>query len=195
MSDLDATTDRQGGRSTTMVVVLALVFLTVLGASVGVILAKNNTGDNTASPPFDAASSAPAQPAPGASKTPGTAVPSKGAYPATTMEQCPQQLKDALGISGLTVVRAIRTDVSEAWICKGGDKLYYQGHKLGHPFEKAMSDTSICLSNVTKDGDVYVATNNADGKTTKYLVARDYLQITENGTVKFNERGTDHWGQ
>jgi hypothetical protein len=197
MSDLDATTGRPSGRSTTLVVVLALVFLTVLGASVGVILAKSNgSGDDTGGArPSDAASSAPPQATPGTSKAPGGGS-SGGAYPGTTKDQCPKQTRDATGIANLTVVRSIQTERSEAWICRSPDnKLFYQGHRRGKPFTAAMSDDSICLSDVTKDGDAYVATNvGSDGATTKYYVGRDYLKITVNGKDDTNERSTDRWG-
>jgi hypothetical protein len=201
MSDLAADPDRQGGRSTTLVVVLALVFLTVLGASVGVILAKsNNEGTGSASPSFDAESSTPAQVTPGASKTAGNSTAGTGAsggsYPPVKMDVCPQQLKDKVGIPELTVVRAIQTSRSEVWICKAPNgKLFYQGHIRGEAFTAAFTANSICLGDVKPEGDVYVATNAAgDGRTTKYYVARDYLKIIENDVVKINETGTEHWG-
>ncbi|GIJ52164.1 hypothetical protein Val02_90500 [Virgisporangium aliadipatigenens] len=197
MSELDATADRPGGRSTTFVVVLALVFLTVLGASVGVILAKSKgAGDsNTGAPPFDAASSAPPQATAGASKAPGGGS-SGGGYPAAVKDQCPKQTRDATGIANLIAVRSIVTDKSEAWICKSPDnKLFYQGHRRGKPFTAAMSNDSICLSDVTRDGDAYVATNvGNDGATTKYYVGHDYLRITINGRDDSNERAIDRWG-
>jgi hypothetical protein len=157
---------RRGGGLTALL--LAVLFLAVLGASVGIVAGlqvnkhraaadQSDTGGDRSTPPPD--SSSPAQTSGG----PG----------------CPPvSVRDAK-VDSLVQVRYILTERSEAWICRdpaGG--LWYQGHDRSGPLD---SDThGILLKDVQKrDDGVYVATNAKDG--TRYLVYDDKLVIERSG--------------
>jgi hypothetical protein len=181
MSDHHSSYDEPAGRSSAVAVVLAAVFLTLLGAMVGVIIGttQKNGGTNVANQ-----SPGPTGPSPAVTVTEtapsgnnggggGTRAPNPGkTYPPTTKDDCPKQTDEKAGIN-LTRVLYVRTDHSEAWICEGGGDVYYQGHTLDKPFPAATSQTSIFLSGVHYEAGVY----SADNAGTRYLVSREELVI------------------
>ena len=190
MSDFD---DEPRGRSATGAVVIAVIFLALLGTGVGLVLGSQAKKDDD---PVDRAGAEPSVTAsaqPTASDTPKptatttTRPPTTGGtYRPTTRDRCPQQTEEAAGTT-LTVKRYVKTNRSEAWICSGNGKTYYQGHVLDSSFRGATTDTTIFLTNVTYEAGVYVA-NNGD---TKYFVSAETLRIEKNGNVLSDEEVVD----
>jgi hypothetical protein len=106
-------------------VLLAMMFLTIIGGSGGWLAAERQKQHHTAA----AATESPL-PAPSTPESPSPSpVPSASPAPA----RCPKHSETVSGISPLVELLYIRTDQSEAWICQDGKgALYYQGH-LGQP--------------------------------------------------------------
>jgi hypothetical protein len=195
MSDIDA---EPRSRSATGAVIIAVIFLAVLGTGVGIVLGtqqKNRDRDNasnnstaTASPsptvtvtqtndPTDGATS-------GGTKTkPPTNTKS---YRPTTRDDCPQQTDEAAGTS-LTVKLYIKTNRSEVWICEGGGRLVYQGHVLGSGFPSATSSSTLFIGTVNYEAGIYGAQNGD----TRYLVSPERLRIVKNGDEISNEPAVD----
>ena len=110
-------------------------------------------------------------------------------------KRCPQHTEAQAGAGQLTEVLYLHTAQSEVWICKDGDgTLYYQGH-TGAPGEDLQEKVNaLFLTDVQKEGDNgYVATNtDSSGAVTKYHVkpkrlVKEYLNyqspkpsVTEN---------------
>jgi hypothetical protein len=197
MSEFDAHRPSRG--RSTLAVVVAVVFLAVLGGAVGVILgtSKNRAadGDSTANgtPTEAPTGQVGSQVGSGTAGGTGPKNPTKTpttpkTYPATSLNKCPQQTVDAAGTE-LTVVLAIRTDRSEVWICKSGGKLYYQGHIIGRDFPAANSNNSL-FRDATNEGGTYVA-RNAD---TTYYVTTAKLRIEKNGKVESDETVRESFG-
>ena len=186
MSDFD---DEPRGRSATGAVVIAVIFLALLGTGVGLVLGsqhKKDDGGNQAAEPSQTATAQPT--ATGTPKATGTTRPptTGGSYRPTTRDKCPQQTEEAAGTT-MSVKRYIETDRSEVWICTGGGKTVYQGHVLGASFRGATTDTTIFLTSVTFEANVYIANNGE----TNYLVGTETLRIEKNGNVQSNEEVVD----
>lgn len=92
---------------------------------------------------------------------------------AVTSVPCPQPTIDAVRAEGkpgdLTQVIYVQGATTEgrraeAWICLDSDgALYYQGHELSGPFDRARSNSTLLLGagiegSVTLEGDTYVGT-------------------------------------
>lgn len=188
MSDFD---DEPRGRSATGAVVIAVIFLAILGTGVGIVLGaqhKNSERDNAANESSPTATAttptgpATSNPTPTNTKTPT----GNKSFRPTTRDKCPDQTVEAAGTS-LNVKRFIKTNRSEVWICTGGGKTYYQGHQLGTAFNGATTNTSLFLSTVAPEGDVFIA-NNGD---TNYIVGKEFLRIEKNGNVISDEEVVD----
>jgi hypothetical protein len=173
---------RSGGTVFAQVLVAAL-FLAVIGGSVGLVLGlRDNAG--TGKPGADRGSSSPADnqgqgsgQSPSPSDTPGSSASPSGSA-------CPQQAVTAAGQGALVRLLYIQTATSEVWICQDtqGD-LFYQGHR-GQPGEALVEGTNaLFLTQVAPEGDGYVATNpkGTNGITT-YHVTRQDLKIDNPGT-------------
>jgi hypothetical protein len=194
MSDIDT---EPRSRSATGAVIIAVIFLAILGTGVGIVLgtqAKNrDPGDNVANN-----STATTSPSPTVTVTQTTDPGNNGGgeatgtrtrnptntktYRPTTKDDCPQQTDEAAGTQ-LSVKLYIRTSSSEVWICQGGGKLVYQGHLNGRSFPSATSDTSLYIGSVYYEAGVYAATN---GNTTYYASA-ERLRREKNGVEESNE--------
>jgi hypothetical protein len=108
-----------------------------------------------------------------------------------TGKRCHEVTERDAKVGALIEVRYIKTNRSEAWICRDpGGGLWYQGHLLSGPLDS--NDFSLLLSEVSKDGDTYVATNPKDG--TRYLVYADKLVIEQNGTRREPEMAVESTG-
>ena len=83
----------------------------------------------------------------------------------------------------MSVKRYIKTNLSEVWICTGGGKTVYQGHRRDKPFRAATSDDTLFIGSVRYEGGVYAATN---GDTT-YFVASTELRREKNGVEEATE--------
>lgn len=152
---------------------LALLFLAVIGGSTGVILGRTQ------------AKSAGAK---------GGATPSGGTeYPPPTQTQRPdpspsrepcldhtEQLARQQGSAGgLLVVLYIQTTASEAWICRdSAGRLWYQGH-TGTATDRDLVEhkNALFLSQVGEESGGYVATNPGTGTRTEYHVSRQKLVV------------------
>jgi hypothetical protein len=192
MSEIDA---EPRSRSATGAVIIAVIFLAVLGTGVGIVLGSqqknSDNGDNVANN-----TTATASPSPTVDETQTTDPGNTGGNTATRTRQptnnkshrpaskddCPQQTDEEAGTS-LSVVLYIRTNSSEVWICEGGGRTVYQGHLNGRPFPSATSDHSLYIGSVRYEAGVYAATN---GNTT-YYVSRERLRREKNGVEEANE--------
>jgi hypothetical protein len=186
MSDFD---DEPRGRSATGAVVIAVIFLALLGTGVGLVLGSQNKKD-------DGGNRAGDEPSVGVSATPsvtasatGTAKPTNTRPPSggtsfrpTVRDKCPQQTEETVGET-MSVKRYIRTTRSEVWICTGGGKTVYQGHQLGKPFTGATTNTTLFIGSVRFEAGIYSAVNGDH----EYFVGADRLRIEKNGTETDNE--------
>jgi hypothetical protein len=181
---------RGAGRAV-LLTLLAMVFLAVIGASVGYIAAvrtnataatgngnrNGHTGNRNNRNP-----------------TPTRNVP--GPPPEA---QCPgatvQAAKDHGSPGGLIPMIWVETDKSEAWICRdSAGRLWYQGHSKSAAEQKGASrepfvegKNSLFLTDVQTDGEGYVATNNTDQGTTTFHVSRNVLLIVHSDGKKENQ--------
>ena len=160
---------------------LAVVFLTVIGASVGYVLGAREARARAAdgdTPTPGVTSTTPVQRSPGnqTSAPPG---------PRACLDHTEQLARDRGSPGGLTEVMYLLTTGSEVWICKDtGGRLWYQGH-VRSAEEKAggsrgpliEGDNALFLSTVEREGEGYVATNTSGGGTTKYHVSVQELVI------------------
>jgi len=171
----------RGGLSTAGPLVLAVIFLAVLGAGAGFSLGT------LARDGHPTATSSTGTPPTGADQTPVTNVPATdGTPPTPSTVRCLAHTEQQAGVAPLSQVLYLHTADSEVWICQSaGGTLYYQGHK-GQPggtlTEKA---TALFLTTVEREGsDGYVATNTdpADGHVTKYHVTSRQLIIEDTVT-------------
>lgn len=163
---------------------LALVFLAIIGASVGVSVGYylagpggdgGGGGGQTQGPPTQ-------QPPPTETESPTP--PQERGCPTVTQAAAAQD-----GARGqLQLELYIRTKFSQVWICRDrADRLWYQGHRLtGEATDNlpaATSDNTLFLNTVEPFEDGYVATNRISGnRITYYRVTRTQLRIDNPGT-------------
>jgi hypothetical protein len=162
---------RRGSGGRIFAVFLAVLFLAVLGSSVGYLAGRQvqahrqaqETGDQTGGDQTGGDQSGGNTPAP---------TDTTSSRPAGT--HCPDASEKTAN-RDLIQVLYIKTSRSQVWICKDSDhKLWYQGHTGTDP--QFTDNNSILLHNVTDDGDgTYTATNDSDG--TKYIVSKKSLVI------------------
>lgn len=185
MSDFD---DEPRGRSATGAVIIAVIFLAILGTGVGIVLGSANkgNGDDRAGgepTPTATATDGPSASATGGGRPTNTKAPTGAkTYAPTTRDKCPEQTQEATGTT-MSVKRYIKTNRSEVWICTGGGKTVYQGHRLDKPFRAATSDDTLFIGSVRYEAGVYAATN---GDTT-YFVGPDSLRREKNGVEEATE--------
>jgi hypothetical protein len=162
---------RRGSGGRIFAVFLAVLFLAVLGSSVGYLAgrqvqthrqAQETGGDQTGGDQTGGNTPAATDTTP--SRLPGTHCPDVSERDASTQ---------------LVQVLYIKTQRSQVWICKdGGHKLWYQGHTGDDP--QFTDNNSILLPDVKDSGDgTYTASNGSDG--TKYIVSRKSLVIQQPG--------------
>jgi hypothetical protein len=190
MSDID---DESRGRSAAGAVIIAVIFLAILGTGVGIVLGSANKkeGENVGSG---------STPTPTVTQTTG---PTDSATPTGTKtrtptgtntdstvkpDECPRVTQERAGAS-LSVTIYIRTAKAEVWICSGGGRLVYQGHILGTPFTAATSNSTLFIGTVNYEAGVWAASNGA----TTYFVSRDRLRQEDNGVEKVNDPVVDRY--
>ncbi|HEU4423743.1 MAG TPA: hypothetical protein VFR67_14525 [Pilimelia sp.] len=177
-------------------VLIAAIFLAVIGASVGFVLAGRESQDNggAADGPDTVYTTPTAQPDdPPAAQPP----PPPDDDPLPVRDRCPRHTerwaKQAGSPGGLELKLYIRTDGSEVWICRdSAGTLFYQGHR-GSPGERLVEGkNALFLADVVADGDGYLATNRSGKQVTTYRVSTAQLVIeSPNGTTTEDVR--DHW--
>ena len=172
---------RRGG-PTAGPLLLAVIFLAVLGGGVGFslgTLAKHQ--HNTAATQGDQGGGQTGQDnstgqgnGTGGGNGTGTGGGQNGKKP------CPQHTVDQAGAGPLTQLLHLRTDQSDVWICQAEDgALYYQGHR-GPPGEDLVENKNALFlpSAQRENGNGYVATNtDQNGRITEYHVTADRLLI------------------
>ncbi|MFI7599022.1 hypothetical protein [Actinoplanes sp. NPDC049681] len=143
-------------------VVIATVFLSIIGMSAGFALGTRHEDARATS-------------SPNATDTPVQ----------DTSIECPPEMHQTalrLGITGrLIQVLRVRADATgtTVWICQDPDgKLYYQANRGGEEAKWVEGETALFLSDVTEDGNTYTA-KAADGNT--FVVNRSELRVTRNG--------------
>jgi hypothetical protein len=167
-------TARPAGRGGRRVVelLLAVVFLTVIGAAAGYVVGHKVRETRTGGPATEETPT-------GAATTTGAASATK-----TCLDVTERDAKSRFrSPGGLVQVLYIRTAKSEVWICRDkADNLFYQGHLLAageQPGNRApfTDDNSLILQTVSRDGTGYVAENSDGNGTTRYRVSAARLVI------------------
>ena len=150
-------------------VVIATVFLTIIGMSAGLVLGAR--AEQSAREP------APSTQQP-VSQEPVTRQPESGdGPPCPPQSQVQGRLVGAGGV--LRVVLQVRTASSTVWICADPDRrLYYHGNRGGENAEWNEGETALFLPGVVASGDGYRATaTDAQGRATVFEVTRQRLAI------------------
>jgi hypothetical protein len=150
-----------------MQVLVAAVFLAVIGGSVGLALGlrERDQGTSGAGDGGRAVQQTQEQQAPPDQPT-GQRSSSGGSSP-----PCEERIQRQAGRTDLVQVLYIQTKLSEVWICRDDSgALYYQGHRFG-------KNDRLFLTDVEQRGDGYVATNATGDGTTVYRVSRQQLVI------------------
>jgi hypothetical protein len=182
-------------------VLVAAIFLAVIGASVGFVLGGRdggNGGNGTAGGPSSPAYTTPdTQPDEQPNPQPPPPPPPQDNDPPPTRDRCPRQTerlaRQAGSPGGLQLKLYIRTDGSEVWICQdSGGTLFYQGHRGGPGQRLIEGQNALFLTDVVAEGDGYLATNRSGDRVTTYRVSTSQLVIDgRNGTTTEDVR--DHW--
>jgi hypothetical protein len=154
-------------------VVIATVFLSVIGLSAGLVLSSQHKDQGQGG--TTTTNTQPATP-------PGT--------PASTAEPCrdeTQAMGVRFGASGtLRIELVLRTQSSVVWICgDDGGRLYYHANRGGEKATWIEGKTALFLPNVQADGDIYRVTAT-DG--TRFTITAKRLEILhKDGTVEVQE--------
>ncbi len=165
-----------------LALLLALLFLAVLGASVGFVAGLQVNKHRAANEQSQSGGGD------GGTQSTGTPPPTGSA---SSGKRCQDVTERDAKVGALFEVRYIKTNRSEVWICRDSNGgLWYQGHILSGPLDS--NDFSLLLPKVRKDGDTYVATNEVDG--TRYLVYPDRLVIEQNGVRREPEMAVESTG-
>ncbi len=156
-----------GGRAV-VAVLLAVVFLTVIGSSVGYVLGSRVRDARSAGRTTPDGSD--------------TDTPTGKPCPRATEQDAVRRFKSQ---GGLVQVLYVKTDASEVWICRDRlENLFYQGHVMsqaergGGPREPFTDNNSLILQTVNPDDKGgYVAENSSGTRTTRYRVSTTRLRI------------------
>jgi hypothetical protein len=172
----------RAGRSSAGPLLLAVIFLAILGAGAGFSLGTLARDAHVSSPPtsnqpVQQVGTDPSTPAGNDSPSTQTGTPSDG-NPADS-RHCPRHTVELAGAGPLSLVLYLRTAQSEVWVCRSGDgTLFYQGHagQPGQPLYEG--STALFLKTIEREESTggYVATNtDPSGRVTKYHVTRQRL--------------------
>jgi hypothetical protein len=150
-------------------VVIATVFLSVIGLSAGLVLSSQHKDQGQGGTTTNSQPTTP----------PDT--------PASTAEPCrteTQTMGVRFGASGsLRIALKLRTAKSTVWICgDDGGRLYYHANRGGEKAKWIEGETALFLPDVQADGDTYRVTAT-DG--TQFTITAERLEIQhKNGTVE-----------
>jgi hypothetical protein len=156
----------RGGGVAFLQVLLAMLFLAIIGGTVGYLAGEQH---NKAHKSSSAGSSS--------ASTGGSKSAQSSGSPAGP-ERCPAHTEAQAGVQ-LTVVIHLHTTVgTDVWICKAADgTLFYQGRKAksGTDFNEGVN--ALFLRDVSYEGGEYVARNydSGNGSTTEYHVSEGRL--------------------
>jgi hypothetical protein len=176
-------------RSTAGPLVVAVIFLGVLGAGAGFSLGTLAHDAQVSASSSHTPPNAPTDQVGGTDQTPagngGQSSPSApdnspSAGNPTDSTHCPQHTIDLARSGRLSLVMYLHTADSEVWICRSGDgTLFYQGHagRPGQPLNEG--STALFLTAIVPEGAGYVATNTdpSNGHVTRYHVTSEKLVI------------------
>jgi hypothetical protein len=169
-------------------VVIATVFLTIIGMTAGYVLGERHRRDGQSQSAGQESTAGTGQ---GALTSGSTAAPE----PTISGTPCPdaaQQAAAARGVSGLSQILMIRTaNHSTVWICEDpSGQLYYQSHTRvnGQDAPLAQNVNGLFLPGVTSTDAGYVV---FDQKHNKFTVTRKHLQITFAATGKVETDDVD----
>jgi hypothetical protein len=142
-------------------VVIATVFLGVIGLSAGLVLSSQHKDQVQGG---------------GTINTPATSPPDT---PASTAEPCPKETQTMgvrFGAGGtLRIALKLRTQNSTVWICSDdGGRLYYHANRGGEEAKWIEGQTALFLPDVQADGDTYRVTAT-DG--TLFTITAKRLEI------------------
>jgi hypothetical protein len=163
----------RGGGGRLFAFLLAVVFLAVLGSSVGYLVGRQVNQHRLAGGPSE-----------GPGETPDTST-TNGTGPAVNGTACPKiSERDAVKAGspgGLAQIRYIETARSQAWICRdSAGKYWYQGHNKAGPMDS--DQYGILIGDVQDSGDgAWAAVHDDENGHTRYLVYHDKLVIEVNG--------------
>jgi hypothetical protein len=158
-------------------VVIATVFLTIIGMTAGYVLGERHRRDTQSQQSQQGAGQS-------GSTTEQTATP----VPSASGAPCPdaaQEAAAALGVGELGQVLMIKTkSKATVWICQDvAGHLYYQSHTLvkGQDLPLKQNFNGLFLPNVTSTDTGYVV---VDQKGNRFVVTRERLQISFAATHK-----------
>jgi hypothetical protein len=177
-------------------VLIAVVFLAIIGASAGWVIGnraevEENAGRTgtqlPAEPPAAEDQGGGGEPGDdGQGGEPGGGDDGGGEPEVLSPDRCPAhtvKLAQENGSSGgLTRVLYIRTARAQVWICADDSgTLFYQGHQWPKDERLVEGTNALFLTDVTRDGQSYVATNRTSIGTTVYRVSRERLTQGDGG--------------
>ena len=166
---------RRGSGGRIFAVLLAVLFLAVLGSSVGYLAGRQVQAHREAQQTGDQSGGGQTGGGQTGGDTPTPTGTTSSRLPGT---HCPDPSEQGAKRQVVQVLY-IKTARSQAWICRdSGHGLWYQGHVGSDP--QFTDNNSILLPDVQDGGDgTYTATNGSDG--TKYIVSKKSLVIQEPG--------------
>ena len=145
-------------------VVIAAVFLAIIGMSAGLVLGARAKQEarTAAEQTLDPSPNAPAGP--------------------PCRPETEAQARQANATGSLSIVLLVRTASSAVWICSDeAGRLYYHANRGGEDAVWVEGRTALFLTDVTGDGDVYTAVaEDGQGRRTTFKVSRDRLLIVHN---------------
>jgi hypothetical protein len=151
-------------------VVIATVFLSVIGLSAGLVLSSQHKDQGQ-----------------GGATTTNTQAATPPDTPASTAQPCPsetQAMGERFGAAGtLRIELLLRTTSSTVWIC-GDDngRLFYHANRGGEKAKWVEGETALFLQDVQADGDEY-RVKAANG--TRFTITDKRLEIVHtDGTVE-----------
>ncbi len=163
---------RRGG-SAVGPLLLAVIFLAVLGGGVGFSLGSLAKHQRNAAAVQDGGTGARRDNGTGGGNGGGAGGGAGTGGGQNSKTRCPAHTENQAGAGQLTQLLYLHTAQSEVWICAGGDgTLYYQGH-AGQPGDDLVEgQNALFLKDVQREGgNGYVATNtDPAGPITKYHV-------------------------
>jgi len=160
----------RGGGVAVLQVLLAMLFLAIIGGTVGYLAGEQHNKVHKDSSAGSSSAST------GASKSAQSSTGGSGS--SAGAERCPAHTESLAGVQ-LTVVIHLHTTVgTDVWICKSADgTLFYQGRKAksGTDFNEGVN--ALFLRDVSYEGGEYVARNydSGNGSTTEYHVTESRL--------------------
>ena len=162
-------------------VVIATVFLSIIGMSAGLVLGARARQDARNATPTTPTPTTPAADGPTTDLwTPTAEAPSPGA-PCRPETQVQGRRAGADGV--LRTVLHLRTTQATVWICADADdRLYYHANRGGEDAEWVDGRTALFLPHVVASGDGYQArSTDAEGRATVFDVTRQQLTIRHPG--------------